>query len=159
MMIRELQGMETEQAIALALNGFMRFEAQEYGPEGTFTFQQTLRDPAYLSEVRWYGAFIGELMVGMIATRKQGSHITLFFVDEDYHRQGIGRRLFEAALSDTAGPMITVNASPYAVAVYRKLGFVSVKGEQVTDGIRYTPMRYDIHRHGMTLSGSPAGQM
>ena len=88
-------------------------------------------------------------MVGIIATRKQGSHITLFFMDEAYQRQGIGRRLFETAMMDAEGAMITVNAAPAAVAIYRKLGFVAIKGEQVTDGIRYTPMRFDIQRWGI----------
>ena len=148
MIIRELQTFEINDAIALAMEGFAKFEAPEYGEEGTQTFARILRDRDYLSTLRWYGAFSGQLMLGMIATRKQGSHITLFFVDEAYHRQGIGRRLFETAMSDAEGSMITVNAAPAAVAVYRKLGFIAIKGEQVTDGIRYTPMRFDIQRRG-----------
>ena len=36
----------------------------------------------------------------------------------------------------------TVNSSPFAVPVYHKLGFVDTNTEQLTDGIRYTPMKY-----------------
>ena len=146
MIIRELKPSEIHDATTLALEVFMKFESPDYGEEGTQTFAKYLQDAEFLSTLRWYGAFCGQLMVGMIATRKHGAHIALFFVDETYHRQGIGRRLFETAMLDANGPMITVNAAPTAVTVYRKLGFVAIKGEQVTDGIRFTPMRFDIQR-------------
>lgn len=35
-----------------------------------------------------------------------------------------------------------MHSSPYAVPVYHKLGFVDTGTEQVSDGIRYTPMKY-----------------
>ena len=38
---------------------------------------------------------------------------------------------------------ITVNSSPYAVPVYHKLGFVDTDVEQISDGMRYTPMKYE----------------
>ena len=37
---------------------------------------------------------------------------------------------------------MTVNSSPYAVKIYRALGFVEVDTEQISDGIRYIPMTY-----------------
>jgi len=58
------------------------------------------------------------------------------------HQKGIGRKLFEYALEKSTGNKITVNSSPYAVEVYKKLGFVPNSGEQVVDGIRFTPMTY-----------------
>ncbi len=36
---------------------------------------------------------------------------------------------------------ITVNSSPYAVEVYHKLGFKDTAVEQISDGIRFTPMK------------------
>ncbi|MCQ4640814.1 GNAT family N-acetyltransferase [Blautia coccoides] len=36
----------------------------------------------------------------------------------------------------------TVNSSPYAVPVYHKFGFVDTDCEQLTDGMRYTPMKF-----------------
>ena len=35
---------------------------------------------------------------------------------------------------------ITVNAAPYAVGFYHKIGFIDLEKEKTTDGIRYTPM-------------------
>ena len=70
-------------------------------------------------------------------------HIGGFFVGAGYHRRGIGRRLFEAMRLDYEMQAFTVNSSPYAVEVYRHLGFLPTDTEQVADGIRYTPMRFE----------------
>lgn len=35
-----------------------------------------------------------------------------------------------------------VNSSPYAVEIYRHLGFEEVDQEQTVNGIRFTPMKY-----------------
>lgn len=37
----------------------------------------------------------------------------------------------------------TVNSSPYAVDIYRQLDFVPTDTEQITNGIRYMPMRFE----------------
>ena len=37
---------------------------------------------------------------------------------------------------------ITVNSSPYAVEIYRKLSFVDTNTEQTVNGMRFTSMRY-----------------
>ena len=78
----------------------------------------------------------------MIATRKNGTHIALFFVNGAHHRRGIGKRLFQAALSDCPADRMTVNSSPYAVPVYHRLGFSDISAEQTVSGIRFTPMEY-----------------
>ena len=78
----------------------------------------------------------------MLAMREP-QHISLFFVKEAWHRQGVGRLLFDAMRRDYAAQVFTVNSSPYAVEVYRHLGFVPTDTEQLTNGIRYTPMRFE----------------
>ena len=87
-----------------------------------------------------YGAFVHGTLAGVLATQSGGSHIALFFVKGAYHRQGIGRRLFETALAACGAGKMTVNSSPYAVPVYHRLGFRDTDAEQVTDGLRFTPM-------------------
>ena len=59
-----------------------------------------------------------------------------------YHRRGIGKKLFDAMRRDYAHPVFTANSSPYAVEVYRHLGFVPTDEEQSADGLRFTPMQY-----------------
>ena len=73
---------------------------------------------------------------------RQPQHIGGFFVRGDYHRNGIGRALFEAMKAEYEKQEFTVNSSPYAVEVYRHLGFTATDSEQLKDGIRYTPMIY-----------------
>ena len=144
MTVRKLGADETGGALSLAIRVFERFEAPDYSAEGTRNFLATLRDPAFRANILCYGAFEQHALVGMLATRNEGRHISLFFVEEAFQRQGIGKALFMAALADATGDAVTVNSSPFAVEVYRRLGFKATKPEQTTDGIRYTPMRYSI---------------
>ena len=44
--------------------------------------------------------------------------------------------------------MLTVNASPYAVGFYHKMGFTDLRGETEADGIRFTPMELRIKNYG-----------
>ena len=81
-------------------------------------------------------------MKGIIATNNNRKHICCFFVKAQYHRQGIGKSLWEYLLNNSENEEFTVNSSPYAVPVYHKLGFVDTDSEQLTDGIRYTPMKF-----------------
>ena len=63
------------------------------------------------------------------------------------HRRGIGRRLFEAMRRDYEKQEFTVNSSPYAVEIYKRLGFVQEDAERLSpEGLRYTPMRFTESR-------------
>ena len=65
-------------------------------------------------------------------------------MDPAVHRQGIGRRLFQTYLTAGGWDCVTVHSSPYAVEVYRHLGFSPTAEEQLSpDGIRYTPMIWE----------------
>ena len=89
-----------------------------------------------------FGAWEGSRPLGVLAA--EGSHIALFFVDPAVHRQGIGRRLFQTYLAAGGWDCVTVHSSPYAVEVYRHLGFSPTAEEQLSpDGIRYTPMIWE----------------
>ena len=46
----------------------------------------------------------------LLAKRNNGDHIALFFVDDRFHRKGIGRRLFETALNNCFSKEITGNS-------------------------------------------------
>lgn len=134
--IKRLDKEETENALNLVWEVFLEYEAPDYTQEGIDAFYKSIHNENYLSMLSVYGAFSNEKLVGVIATRNNGKHIALFFVDGKYHRQGIGKQLFQMVRTDK----MTVNSSPYAVAVYRKLGFEAVNTEQVITGLRFTPM-------------------
>ena len=94
-----------------------------------------------MSTLTFYGMYDNEKIIGVIATRNNGNHITLFFVDGKYHKKGIGKKLFEKVLKNATSKVITVNSSVYAVEVYHKLGFIDADTEKVDNGIRFTPMK------------------
>ena len=101
-------------ACELVWQVFCRFEAPEYSQEGIAELQRTLENMEALRHMPFYGAFHAGELVGVLAMRR------------DYTDQ-----------------VFTVNSSPYAVEVYRHLGFVPTDTEQLTNGIRYTPMRFE----------------
>lgn len=142
MKIEKLEQLEKAEALALVWDVFLEFEAPDYTEEGINTFRNFICDEVAMTALDMYGAWCNGVCTGVIATRSAGSHISLFFVRKDFHRQGIGRKLVEHVLINKAVGPITVNSSPYAVEIYHKLGFTATNTEQLTDGLRYTPMVY-----------------
>ncbi len=148
-MIRPIKMEEWENAMGLAWKTFLKFEGDDYDQEGIDNFRdfitdQTLRRMFLLGEYILYGAFFRGQIVGVISLRNK-THISLLFVDEEFHRTGIGRRLIyelRDLVAGMGGYGLTVNASPYAVGFYHKIGFVDTDIEQKKDGIRYTPMSW-----------------
>ena len=143
---------EWDDAMALAWRTFMRFEANDYTAEGIESFQNFITDTVLyrmfvMGVYQLFGAYDNGKMVGMISLRDQ-THISLLFVDEKYHKLGIGRQLIEYVgnyvLGEEGHHHITVNAAPYAIGFYHRVGFVDTDVEQVNDGITYTPMKRDL---------------
>ncbi|MCI9464829.1 MAG: GNAT family N-acetyltransferase [Lachnospiraceae bacterium] len=136
--------------MALAWRTFLRFEADIYTAEGIRHFEDFITDTTLhrmflLGAYQMFVALDHNRIVGMI-TLRNASHISLLFVDEKYHRQGIGRALIEYLreylLSEAGVDRVTVNAAPYGVAFYHKLGFRDLRPEEEKDGIKYTPMEF-----------------
>ena len=140
--IRPLADSEIEAAHKLAWDVFIEFEAPDYPPEGVEEFRKTLEDEAYLSGLKYYGAFIEEKLVGLLTIRETTAHICFFFVDAHYQRRGIGTKLFRYLLEDFPERNITLNSAPYGLPFYKKLGFIETDTEQSMNGIRFTPMEY-----------------
>ena len=140
--IRVLTEDETDDALALAWKVFTEYESPDYTPEGTEEFRKTLENEAYLAGLRYYGAFDKEKLIGLLAIRAGQRHICFFFVDGEYHRRGIGTKLFRRLQEDFPGQKITLNSSPYGLPFYKALGFTATDSEQSVNGIRFTPMEY-----------------
>ena len=139
--VRRLSREEIPEALELCWRVFLEFEAPEYSAEGIAAFRASLDDEERTRKLDFYGAFDGDALVGVLCMR-QPWHIGGFFVDGAYHRRGIGKKLFAAMRRDYAEQVFTVHSSPCAVEIYRHLGFVPTDGEQVTNGLRYTPMGF-----------------
>lgn len=135
-----------EEALLLAWKVFLEYDASCYTSEGVEEFRKSIHTPSFSEALTIYAAYREENMVGMIATRNNGVHIALFFVDGNCHRQGIGRALFEEVKKRNRFGFLTVNASPYAVPVYHKFGFRETGAEQTVNGMRFTPMIHSFPR-------------
>lgn len=136
---------ETQYAIAIDLiwSTFLQFEAPDYSAEGIRSFKAFIDNKEIIKTLEFWGAYDNKELKGVIATNNNRKHICFFFVKALCHRQGIGRKLFEYLCEHSQNKIITVNSSPYAVPIYHKLGFADLDIEQVSDGMRYTPMKYE----------------
>ncbi len=131
-----------ENALNLVMKIFLEYEAPDYSTKGIETFKNSvILNQEYLSTLTFYGAYQNSNLLGVIATRNNGSHIALFFVDGAYHGQGIGRSLLNTVLENSPSNEMTVNSSPFAISIYHHFGFIDTDTEQITDGIKYTPMK------------------
>lgn len=139
-----------EEAMGLAWKTFLEFEADEYTMEGVRSFEDFITDSGLrrmfvMGKYQMMAAYVQGKIVGMITLRNE-MHISLLFVHKDYHRHGIGRALIKSMAdyvkSELSKYRITVNASPYGVAFYHRLGFTDLGPERQQDGIIYTPMEY-----------------
>lgn len=141
MIIRELKSSESRAALELIWSVFNEFDAPLYSKEGVETFYKSIRDTNFLGRLNFLGAFDDKNnIIGIIATRNNSSHISLFFVDSKFHKRGIGKKLFYEACKNNKSGKITVHSSPYAVGFYHNLGFKDLDTEKVHNGIIYTPM-------------------
>ena len=146
-MIKIIEQQELERAIELVNRVFTEFVAPDYSEEGRATFENYLEskydEVAFEIESghkKMWGYYENGEILGVISTRDI-SHISLLFVDKNYHRRGIAKEMFGTVLEDIKGsPEITVNSSPYAVEVYRHLGFNATGPEAEKNGILFVPM-------------------
>jgi GNAT superfamily N-acetyltransferase len=133
-------------AFVLVKSVFDEFVAPDYSKEGYTNFFK-LVTPEYLEKLHMrngfvLGAFNDETIVGMIAIR-DFNHISLFFVDRQFQKKGIGRSLFFAAVQIIESQNLTdmhVHSSPFAIPFYKSIGFTGLGPECVEGGIRYLPM-------------------
>ena len=140
MEIRKILKEEMKEALALVWKVFLEYEAPDYTEEGINEFKKTIDDMFWVKEREFYGAYDNNKILGVIAT-KDITHIALFFVDGKYHKQGIGRMLYNKVEELNNKGFFTVNSSPYAHEVYKHLDFIDTDVEQCINGLRFYPMK------------------
>ncbi len=155
--IRKIKENEVSEALNLALEVFMQFEAPDYKPEGTETFKKDfIENDEFIENCKKgvcpiYAAFDGDNIVGIIGMRASKTHINLAFTKKEYHHRGIATAIFKFLLNDLLRENpdlkeITLNSSPYGLGFYKYIGFIPLSEEQEINGIRFTPMKYIINR-------------
>jgi GNAT superfamily N-acetyltransferase len=150
---RAMKAGEEQQVCSLVVRVFTKFVALLYSPEGVQEFLTYAADPGRLRDRLRANRFVlvaelGGRIVGAIEVRNS-DHISLFFIDGDSQRKGIGRELWRRALDACLAnrqdlPKITVHSSPNAVEAYQSLGFQPEGPEQTINGIRFVPMALTV---------------
>lgn len=147
--VKELNIQDLTQALILVWDVFLEFEAPDYCDEGVQEFKEfikydSIKDKMLQSQFNMWACYDDNKIIGVLATRPP-CHISLLFVDKQYHRKGIARALFNEMLkyykTNSGYSEITVNSSPYAAEVYHRLGFKDTNVEQTDNGICFIPMK------------------
>jgi GNAT superfamily N-acetyltransferase len=131
---------EATQALDLALRVFIEFEMPKYEPEALENFKSVLKiNNAFVASEN------GKI-IGYINERGNG-HVSMLFVDGNYHRNGIATALMNHIADDLKSKnimRITLNSSPFGIPFYINYGFTATDEMQRKDGFIYLPMSYEI---------------
>lgn len=147
--VREACAEDWKPAMNMVWKTFLKFEGKDYSPVGIRNFWDFITDKdlyqAFLNGV--YRAWVvvdGKKIIGFASLRNINL-LSLLFVDEKYHRQGVGSALVQclcAYLQQEVGQdHMLVKAAPYALEFYKKLGFQAMGPEEQYSGIRVTAMK------------------
>ena len=139
-MIRKLMKEEYKNAINLSYQVCIECGINDFTEEGIETFKSFVYDTSLMNTLDIYGAFDNHLLIGIIGVHRERQHISLFFVLPHYHRQGIGKSLFNHMINDCNFTKITVNSSTYGEAFYQHVGFKKVGEGAFNRGIMSIPM-------------------
>lgn len=150
--IRPARESDAKSTVDLALRAFDEFIAPEYPAEGVAHFYANVTTDGLVAAITDQEitllATVDDTLAGVVQVRNE-THITWLYVDKAYQRRGVGRKLLVSAVEEIRrrtphATMITLNSSPYAVPIYRSIGFEATGPEQTKDGMRMTPMQANI---------------
>ncbi len=148
---RELQMEDLEETLKLVEKTFNEFEAPYYSEDGVNNFYKFANYENLKKQLdnnlKMMVATDYKKIIGIIAI-KNNSHIAMLFVDKEYQKQGIGKKLIRVAKGEynLNNEDLTVNSSPYAVEFYKKIGFEKIEDEKEVDGIKFVPMKLEKYK-------------
>lgn len=151
MLVRMAKKEEWDEAMSLAWRVFNKYDAPDYSEEGIKSFMNFITDEGLhkmflAGEYKLFVAESGGKIVAVSSLRMR-NHISLLFVAEKYQGLGVGRKMIHHMMdylnSDEKLNYCTVNAAPYAVDFYHRLGFKDLSEERENEGIRFLPMKLE----------------
>ncbi|MCH5340161.1 MAG: GNAT family N-acetyltransferase [Acetatifactor sp.] len=146
--IRWARESEWAPAMKMIWRTFLQYDGKDYTQEGIRSFFEFITDDdLYMAFLRGEYQMMVALEKGRIigaGSLRNRNHLSLLFVDGDYHHMGVGStiliRLCEYLEREMGERYMSLRAAPYAVDFYRKLGFRTVRPEEEYSGIRVTTM-------------------
>ncbi len=150
--VRELKKEEWSPAMGLAWRTFLKYDAKSCDRDGINSFFRFVTDADLekmflIGEYKAFGAFEDGEIVGVSGVRS-GNFLSILFVDEKYHRRGIGTRLVAAAAQyiydENHRNTMLVYSARGATEFYHRLGFVDIDSERHEAGMFFIPMELKI---------------
>lgn len=146
--IRWARESEWAPAMKMIWRTFLQYDGKDYTQEGIRSFFEFITDDdLYMAFLRGEYQMMVALEKGRIigaGSLRNRNHLSLLFVDGDYHHMGVGStiliRLCDYLEREMGERYMSLRAAPYAVDFYRKLGFRTVRPEEEYSGIRVTTM-------------------
>ncbi len=141
MEFKKLSKERNSECLDLVWRVFSEFETPLFGEEASLDYKRILEETRKNNNITFYGALENDTVVGVLGMR-ENNHIGYFYIDKNYHRRGIGKKLFNLMKSDYERRVFTVNAMPTGVNAYIALGFEQTGDLENRGGVITTPMRY-----------------
>lgn len=145
-MIKKITSNEFNNVKELVKKVFDASIAKDYNDDGKEEFYKFVNDNDKLSSLDILGYYIEDRLIGVIGTRDEMSHISLFFVDNEFQRHSFGKKLLQTVVDASKAEVISVNSAPSAVNAYKYMGFIATDGVIETNGIKYVPMELKLSR-------------
>lgn|GEM_PF-304919 len=101
------------------------------------SFEKRILDSNYLHHI-----YVKDKKIVGLITIKDKNHLFHLFVDSSYHKKGIAKKLFESIKSNMDVNGMNVNASIYAIPMYKALGFKKCGEKNRYKELEYQPMVY-----------------
>ena len=146
-MIKKITSNEFNNVKELVKKVFDSSVAKDYNEDGKEEFYRFVNDNEKLSGLDIWGYYIEDRLIGVIGTRDEISHISLFFVDNEFQRHSFGKKLLQTIVEASKSEVISVNSAPSAVNAYKYMGFSATDGEIEVNGIKYVPMELKVLRN------------
>lgn len=146
--IRWAKREEWDATMDMVWKTFLKYDGKDCSQEGIQSFRSFITDErlkqAFLEgRYQLLLALHGERIIGAGSLRAV-NHLSLLFVDGEWHRKGVGRALVETLCdylrNELGERYVSLQASPYALGFYKKLGFTQIKTQSDTPGIPVVPM-------------------
>lgn len=148
---REMICGEEEMVNAVVEEVFNEFVAPDYDNEGVAEFFRYANPEAMKERVR-SGGFVlvaeyGDRLAGVLEFAPPSSISMLFVAVRD---RGVAKGLLSRAMKrimveHPSLSKLIVHSSPYAVAIYERMGFHSTGEAMKENGIEYVPMELSLH--------------